>query len=284
MISSLGHALGPPGRRRLLARAGLIALLLLAVTFPVATLAAPGARQAEPATALPAGYCYAWDFANDTGQDADDLHVYLQGVRQITEVYAGGDNPFGPPAATSGYDAALNAYRLEFTGGPVPAGDVVRLGICTSAPALQLDASATTPPFYWSLQGGVLKPAPLFVGLSWEWQAGGLRLTVRNPGTTARVLWSLDLLAADAAFALDDLTGDNLSTLPVLGLLVDDPVVIPAGGSQSFDVASDALSGDAGAWLVSLAVSAEDDLDNVAHLYSQATLPTGVIYLPLTLK
>jgi len=284
MISSSRHALGPPERRGWIARTALILSLVLAAVLPASALTVSAARQAESEAALPAQFCHTWDFANYTGEDADDLHIWLHGVRYVSEVYAGEGNPFGPPAGTSGYDAELNAYRLDFAGGPALAGDTVRLGACTATPALQLGATSKTPPFYWSLQEAVLEPSPLFAGLSWGWGAGGLRLTVTNPGTSGLVLWSLDLLTAEAALPLEDLTGDSLATLPALAAAVDEPVVIPAGGSQSFDIATAALAGAGGALLVELAVSAEDDLDNVAHLYSQAAAPAGVVYLPLMLK
>jgi hypothetical protein len=229
-------------------------------------------------------YCYAWDFTNDTGEDADDLHIWLQGVRQVTEVYAGSENPFGLPTAGSGYNAGLNAYHLEFTGGPAFAGDTVRLGVCTAAPTLRLSATDTTPPFYWSAQGRVLQPAPLFAGLSWEWHTdGSLRLSVHNAGTAPLVLWSLDVLTAEQPLALDDLNDANLSGLAVAAALVTEPITITAGGAHVFDIAAAALFGG-GAWLAELTITDEDDLAHEAHLFSQAVPPSAVIYMPTFLK
>jgi hypothetical protein len=280
-------ALGPPVRLW-----ASLMLLFMAALPASAAGQEPGTWQqiaaplAQPQMGQPVSFCYAWDFTNDTGVDADDLHVRLQGVHAVTEVYAGADNPFGAPTAASGYDSALDAYHLEFTGATVAPGERVRLGVCTVTPYLLLGMKPAAPlPFYWSVQGSVQQPAPLFVGLSMSSSAGGgVRLGVHNSHATPLVLWSLDLLATGQPFTLEDLNGTSLSGLPVGAMLVADPITIPAGGVQYFDIPPAGSLAAGGTWLTEMTVTTEDDLANEAHIYTEALPPPVVVYLPLIFK
>lgn len=278
-----------PSRRRVtaFARPGVLAASVLVLLLGAAGVLSAGALDANARAAGPPAYCYGWEFLNNTGQDADGLHIRLEGVHAITAAYEGPGNPFGLPLASSGYDAGLDAYRLEFGGGPALDGDMVHLGACTGRPVLRLGtAAASTPPFYWSAGGRVLQPAPLFLGAGWLWTAPGqLRIRVTNDMAAPLVLWSLDLLAADGPLDLGDLNGDALAALPVVAVLAPDPLVLPAGTAQSFDVAAEALGPltPGRALLLQADFSAEEDLGDGGAVYAQMLLPQH-IYLPLILR
>ncbi len=284
-----------PFRRRVtaFARPGVLVASVLAIGLLVALLLgaagvrAAGAPDANALAAGPPAYCYSWEFLNNTGQDADGLHIRLQGVQAVTAAYEGPGNPFGLPLGSSGYDTGLDAYRLEFGGGPALDGDMVHLGACTDRPVLRLGtAAAPTPPFHWSSDDRVLQPAPLFLGAGWLWAAPGqLRVRVTNDTAAALVLWSFDLLAADGPLNLGDLDGDALASLQVVAMLAPDPLVLPAGAAQSFDVSAEALGPltPGRALLLQADFSAEEDLGNGGALYAQLLLPRH-IYLPLILR
>jgi len=76
--------------------------------------------RAPQAFAMPAAvgndpnrYCYTWQVFNGTGQDANDLHVRLQSMVSVSQVYTGSYNTFGPADSSSGYDSAADVYKLN---------------------------------------------------------------------------------------------------------------------------------------------------------------------------
>jgi hypothetical protein len=279
-------ALGPP----------VCAGLLLAVLLWSGSLI-PGARAASaPISSPPERYCYNWDFLNNTGQDADDLHIRLQGISQVSAVYTGTVNPFGLPDATSGYDAGLGVYNLNFSNGVAYDGDVVHIGLCTDKPALALSQSTTPPPFTWTSQGQPLQPAPLFVGVSWDWQSRThLRLELHNSQDITLTLWAASLLDPEVPLGLEDLNADVIGMLPAATFLIDDVQMLPPRSSSFFDVFFDPtvvvqaptpaqLREPRHPYVLQAVVSAEDDSGDVAHMYSQALSPPAKVYWPLILK
>lgn len=253
----------------------LAAVLLIGVGLP----AAGRAQDTVGAEA----YCYGWGFLNNSGQDADDLHVLLQGVRDITTVYQGLDNPFGAALPTSGYDAGLGAYRLDFGDGTALNGVSTHIGACTGQPMLRLAAGGATPPFYWTAGGAQLQPDPLFLGVSWGGSPrSGLTITLHNDTAQTLVLWSLDLLAAEAPLPLDDLGEVALATLPGIAQLAPDVVTLAPSTSQSFAVSAAELAQapSGGALVLQGMFSTEEDVGDTGAVYAQLFLP-GPIYLPL---
>ena len=262
-------SLGPPGR-----------LLLAALLLAFAILPAAGARAQAPAREP---FCYSWDFLNDTTEDADGLQAALLGVRQVTSAYVASDNPFGPPLPASGYDGAVDAYRLVFGGGPALDAAPAHIGACTDRATLRMGTAQDGTAFSWTSAGNPVAPSPLFLGMTWTRLAtGDLRVTLYNDQDSPRVIWSLSLLYTSDQLSLDDLNADTLSTQPALADLTPEVLTLPAGSSQSFDVPAAALLDlppDA-ALLLSAEFSTEDDPGDLGHLYAQLLAPLRT-HLPL---
>ncbi len=181
-------------------------------------------------------YCSTWAFQNNTGQDVNDLHVRLAGVKSVSAVYTGTLNPFGAPDNTSGYDSTANAYRLNFSGAMVYDSDRVQIGLCTDTPLLRLDASGQ-PPFVWTKDNTTVTPNPRFTGLEWIWiDRTHLRVRVVNEHPMTTTLFTLNLLDADNALMLDDLNADVSNQLPLVLELLTDPLTIPPRSDRFFDV------------------------------------------------
>lgn len=285
---------------RLLPRLVTVLMPLLAATVlgtAALTGASSGQARAAPAsTAVVSRYCYNWDFLNNTGQDATDLHIRLKGIRIVGEVYTGALNPFGSPDATSGYDVAADVYNLNFSGGVVPSSGMAHIGICTDSPALMLDITSRLPPFYWTMGGQPIPPAPLAFGLMWDWQSRRhLRLTLHNSQQVTVTLTSLNLLAPGEPFGLDDLNPDTVSTLPLATMLIEDIETLPPLSDSFFDVFFD-LAGATGQpghaqllgplhpYVLVATGEAQDDAGNTFQLFSQTLSPPINLYLPLVLR
>ncbi|MGE5603361.1 MAG: hypothetical protein ACM30E_09935 [Nitrososphaerales archaeon] len=261
-------------------RALTVVLLLFVAALPVS--AAP---QQQFGGSLVGSFCYSWDFLNNTTQDADDLHISLRGVRQVSDVYLGADNPFGEPAPTSGYDAPSDTYRLDFAGGPALDATAAHIGICTDRPVLRLSGPGATPPFYFTSAAAALEPAPLFLGVTWRLSQGQLHVDIHNDQQVPLLLWSLNLFQAEQPLAIDDLNADTFTILPQVAELAPDVITLQPGTTQTFDVPADALSGIAAGQGLLLAAefSTEDDPGNLGHLYAQLIAPQNT-YLPVIFR
>ncbi len=246
------------------------ALLLLGPSgVPAATAAAPPA-------------CFAWDFTNSTGQDADGLGVAVRGVQQVTDVYAGEDNLFGAPVS-QGYDAGADAYRLAFAGGLVVDGSQNHLGVCANRMSLRLASLRTGEPFFWTVDGKEVAPVPVFLGVSWaRLPDGGLRITLYNDQDRPLTLWSAALLVTPSSLALDDLNAATVATLSGFADLGDDVIVLDAGATRPFDITAAALRDlPVGAALVLVAeFSGGDDGGDGGRLLAQLQMQQA-LYLPL---
>jgi len=273
--------------------------LPVAVLLGIVILAGVSMGQAQaisaPSVSVSA-YCYNWDFLNNTGQDATDLHVRLKGIRAISGVYTGALNPFGAPDATSGYDAATGVYNLNFSGGTAPNGQMVHIGICADSPMLWFEAATGLPPFYWTIGGQPIPPAPLAFGLAWDWQSRRhLRLTLRNSQQVTLTLTSLNLLDPGTPLELDDLNPDVVGTLPLAAMLIDDIRMLPPLSDSFFDVFFDlgGASGQPGSaqllapmhpYVLEAIGEAPEDAGNAFRLFGQSFSPPVNLYLPLVLK
>jgi hypothetical protein len=248
-------------------------------------------------------YCYNWDFLNNTGQDANDLHIRLNGIQSISNVYTGVLNPFGAPDASSGYDAGAGVYKLNFSNGTVLNGDMAHIGLCTNQPVLMLPQGPGVPPFTWTLNGQTLSPDPLFAGLAWNWiSRTHLRVQLSSDRHVSMTLMALNLLDAGNALELDDLNGNVVGQLQLVSNLAPDPVPLAPGTSSFFDVflvlshagPSQHVAGvpmDSAAllepnhpYVLEAVLEAEDDSGNTIHLYSQALSPLQAVYLPIARK
>ncbi len=228
--------------------------------------------------------CYNWDFLNNTGQDPNDLHVRLKGIKNIADVYTGTFNAFGAPDNSSGYNPSAGVYNLNYTGTTVYASDMVHLGICTDSFALRLDQSGGTFPFYWTANQVRVTPDPLFIGVEWGWLgANHLRLHIVNEQNISMTLMALNLLNADSPLTLDDLNNSVVGTLPLAANLAIDPLLLAPHGESFFDVffAPANLPTRDQTFVLEVAAATWDDPGNTVHLYAQALAPPLGRFMPV---
>ncbi len=272
--------------------------------------ALPGTAGGPAASLQPNRYCYNWDFLNNTGQDVNDLHIRLAGIQNITDVYTGTLNVFGPPDNTSGYDPGTNVYALNFSGNTVNAGDLTHIGICTDQPVLALDPASATPPFTWTVDGNAVNVQPAFAGLTWSWaDRTHLQVQLTNDPQLTMTLMSLNVLDAGNQFGLDDLNGDVAAGLPLVSVLAPDPLDLPPGAANTFDVffapaPADLAPMPAGLtrrpskalvdtapmlapnhpYVLEAVLADDNDPGNTIHLYSQSLSPLAQVLLPIALR
>lgn len=237
-------------------------------------------------------YCSTWDFQNNTGQDVNDLHIRLAGAQSVSQVYTGTLNPFGLPDGTSGYDAVANAYKLNFSGAlTVADSDLVRIGFCADSPLVRLDASVP-PPFFWTINNTPVITAPVFTGLEWNWMSSThLRIRIVNEQDVTKTLMALNVLDTDTALALEDLTPDIATGLPLALELAASPVDLGPHGDRFFDVFFDVASppnhasfgGFKHAYVIQADLVDSSGDGNDAHLISQNLSPSPPFsgYLPV---
>lgn len=277
-------------RSRMRLRTALAPPVLLAVLLVMAG-AAPAAPAASQPMALapPYRYCYRWNFLNNTGQDADDLHVRLLGPVGVGDAFS---IPFGAPAAGSGYESSTNTTVLNFSGSTAINGQAAEVGLCTAVSSLRLAAVGRLSPFRWTLGGTALTPDPLFLGLSWTWKAEhGLQLLITNDSQQSLIVWSVTVVDPGAPLLLDDLTSEAIDTLPAVAVLPEEPVTLAPGAQYVADLTllplvAGAAKVDATGnepLAVAIVASAEDDLGNLVELNSEALTPQ-LFFLPLLLK
>lgn len=211
--------LGPP-------LAALTALLLAGLLLALLLLARSASVQGAPAQqAAQAVNCYMWSFMNQTGQDADGLHLDATGIQTVSAVYAGDGNPFGAPATVG---PAGGGLRLAFTappGFPVGPADPLQLGFC--APGALQGATFTLR------NGNANLPAALQApGLSWLWTSTStLGLEVRNAGAVSLTLVAADVLDPGAGISVDELDPSLAAMLPLAAQVISEPVDLLPGAS-----------------------------------------------------
>ena len=175
-------------------------------------------------------YCFNWDFVNNTGQVANDLHIILQGPRVLSNVYMGSLNPFGAPDPRSGYDAATGLYTLWYSGASVASGASVHTGFCSDNPAVSVT-------HYWTLNGAPIgQPVPV-PGWQWQWQAdGNVQVGLSNPNTTPMTITAVRWALTPQAIPLNSLVWSNplvqaltFTTLPGTTLPPGGNLVMPLG-------------------------------------------------------
>jgi len=274
----------------LLATALIASLCLVLAIGAIASARAPTSppevkavdSPARPATALSAAgeTCYSWDFLNNTGQDVNDLHIRLQGVKSLTEVYTGTLNLFGEPDASSGYDAANDSYHLDFTNGIAYDSDKVQLGVCTDRSSLRL--GSPSPAFSWTVTSTQALPDPLFAGLSVNWlDHTHAQIDVFNEQNITLTLWSLSVLDPDQPLPLEDLSDDIAMLLPMASEVVTDPLTLLPSANQTFNVEVASANHP---YVIEAVLSAEDDPGNLVHTLVQTLSPPYAVYLPLVWK
>jgi hypothetical protein len=227
--------------------------------------------------------CYTWDFLNRTGSDATGLVIHLKGIPSITDVYTGVLNPFGAPDASSGYNPATDVYTLSFSSGSVPDSGMAQIGICTNPPALRLDTAQ--PAFYWVVSGTPQDPPPLFAGLDFNWiDPNHLQVHLYNEQNIPLSAFSFSVLTPMSQLSLDDLNDGVTSTLSMVSdQITSDPLQLAGGASTTFDIFFNQSNVRIpfGAPIVFEAVlSAQDDSDNLIHLFVQTSQPFSLVFLP----
>ena len=253
---------------------------LLAILVAAAWTSGAGLPQTILRPDAASSYCYTWDLANNTGQDASGLRLQLKGIQSISQVFTGTTNPFGAPDPTSGYDPGMDVYTLVFSDGVAFDSDRVHMGVCADKPILQLGQQSAA----WTLNGQILQPPPLFAGLSRDWPSSAhLRLRLFNSQATTVTLMELNVLDADTSLALDDLNADTAGALqlaPVEQPPISDPQTLPPGADSVFDVFFSAPTFNH-PYLIEVVLAAEDDPGNTFRLYSPVMSPPAMVFLPL---
>ncbi len=170
-------------------------------------------------------YCFNWDFVNDTGQVANDLHLILRGPRVLSDVYMGALNPFGAPDPRTGYDPATGLFTVWYSGANVASGSTVHTGFCSDNPFVLVT-------HYWTYNGVPIgSPVPV-PGWQWLWQASGdLRIGLSNSNTTAMNVTAVRWAVAPQAISLDHLTWND-PLVQALSFATLPGLTLPPGGNQ----------------------------------------------------
>ncbi len=244
----------------------------------------------------PDRYCYTWQAFNGTGQDANDLHVRLQSMVNVSQVYTGSYNTFGPADSSSGYDIAADVYKLNFSNATVAPAETLLVGLCSDYGTLALGPSNPAP-LYWSADNVPLDPAPLFVGLNWDWRGQhNLHIGLVNSGNVTVTLLSLYMLDPGIKLALEDLNGDVASGLaPVSDMTGGDVAQLLPGSTTYFTMTFD----DSGSsfppghapllepkhpYVVEAVFQDWNDPGSVWSLYSQGLAPLAELFFPTVLR
>ncbi len=263
----------------LLAAASLIMLIGLLASSALAR-APTSSASAPPDFHPPTEYCYAWDFGNNTGYDANGVQLRLAGLQAVDQVYTGTLNPFGDPDPSSGYDAGTNTYRFNFANGFASDSDRVQLGLCANQSQLRLSNLASAS--VWLSGTEPLVPAPLFAGIEFDWLARDqVTVTLVNEQALTLTLDTAIALQPEEPLPLEDLTSDVAQQLPLEAELITEPLTLPPLASQSFAVSLTALNQPI---VVEADLSAEDDPGNTIHLLAQTMVPGWQVFLPVVLR
>jgi hypothetical protein len=99
-------------------------------------------------------------------------------------------------------------------------------------------------------------------------------------------LMALNVLDAGNQLGLDDLNGVVAAGLPMVSELAPDPLDLPPGAINTFDVffAPAPTLEPNHPYVLEAVLAAEDDPGNTIHLYSQSLSPLATIFLPVALK
>lgn len=262
-----------------LAAASLIMMISLLVSSALAR--APTAPVTTSAAfPLPAEYCYAWRFGNNTGYDATGVQLRLAGVQTPTQVYTGTLNPFGDLDPSSGYDVGTDTYRFNFADGYASDTDLVQLGLCATQSLLRLGNLATAAA--WMSDTTPLVPAPLFAGIELSWQARDqVTVNIVNEQALTLTLESAVALQPEVLLPLEDLTPDIAAQLPFVAELITEPLTLPPLSAQAFVVPLAALNQPI---VFEMQLSAEDDPFNSIHLLAQTMVPGWQVFLPVVMR
>jgi hypothetical protein len=244
----------------------------------------------------PDRYYYTWQVFNGTGQDANDLHIRLQSMVNVSQVYTGVYNSFGPADSSSGYDNAAGVFKLNFSNALVAPAETMLVGLCSDYGTLALGPSNPSP-LYWSAASAPLDPAPLFVGLDWQWsRPHSLQIGLVNSENVTLTLLSLYVLDPGTKLVLDDLNGDVAPGLAAVSDMTGGDVSqLPPGSTTYFTVTFDLggtsfLPGHAPLlepkhpYVVQAVFQDWNDAGTVWSLYSQGLSPLAEIFLPAVLR
>jgi hypothetical protein len=222
--------------------------------------------------------CFAWDFANYTGEDVDGLMLHLQGHHAVSAIYTDTLNPFF--GLDAGYEGGTDSYRLVFTDGLAYDSDLVHVGLCTDLAYARL--SAAPHALDWTQGISSIVPAPLMAGVELNWlSADQLTVNLVNEQAVTVTLDTFLLLDAEVALPLTDLTGDIAATLPLAGEAITEPIALAPNAAYS--VTFEGLLRGHG-YVVDARLSAEDDAFNSVRVLAQTALPPYRTYLPLLSK
>jgi hypothetical protein len=264
--------------------ASLILMLALLVTQGVAARAPTSPPSTMPlirnaiTIAPEEPYCYGWDLSNTTGVDVDGLTLRLQGNHAVSAIYTDTLNPFF--GLDTGYEGGTDSYRLVFTDGLAYDSDLVHVGLCTDLSYARL--STAPHALEWTQGISTVQPAPLMAGVELNWlSADQLAVNLVNAQAVTVTLESFNLLDAEVALPLADLTGDIAATLPLAGEAITEPIELAPNAATS--VTFDSLLRGHG-YVIEAQLSASDDPFNSVHVLAQTSLPPYRVYLPVVMK
>jgi hypothetical protein len=273
---------------------GLVLVVLMLQVLRISALAVQAMSTAG--TGDPTRYCYTWQASNDTGQDANGVHVRLQSIAQVSQVYTGTYSYFTPDEIAASYDSGGDVYRLDFTTETVGSGESPLLGLCSDHSTLAL-AGGGGSPFYFTVDNVAVQPDPAFIGLDWNWLSRtSLRLGLINPSAVTVTLQTFDFLDPGVKLALEDLNSDVTPALdPVSDLTAGEITLLPPGTTTYFTMQFDSsgtafLPGHAPLlepnhpYVVQANFASWDDPDNNLTLISQALSPPAQLFLPIISK
>jgi hypothetical protein len=259
---------------------------------------ANGAPAAHAATEPQGRFCYTWSLRNFTGDDANDLHVRLRGIKAINAAYDETDNPFGQPISTSAYIAATDVYSLSFAGSTAADADQIRVGVCSDANTLRL-AEPAADAIYWTKDGTRVAPTPDFLGVMWQWSSPkNLQVQLFNDTPMTMTVTSLWMYDALGELAVNELAPDATTGMQPVVNLSEDVLAIAPNSAQKIDVTFGVADPGANSpeavstgyvplpnqpFVVQVAFAPEDDLSAESSLVVQGFSPLGV-YLPVVLK
>ena len=220
----------------------LILVLLASVVMTPATVAAPLAvTPSSTVVAQPLSsptYCYNWDFFNNTGSPANDLHITLSGPSALVETFS---NPPGQALTSPGANGTLSLNFTFFS--LVAPGDAAHIGFCADAPIFNSVGMGGLPPFYWTFNGQPLAGGGISImpmpGWTWLWQGddrGHLQIGLANDNSTPISVRSVKVFQPGALQPLSNLNMAAVQGLTPLWQSNGPPVTVNPGIQSFFDV------------------------------------------------
>lgn len=218
-----------------------IGVLLLSGVISPASAVAPAAAAGSAAAAAPASldpvYCYNWDFFNNTGSPANDLHITLMGPTALLETFS------EPPGQVSVQPVPGGVSVTFIYAPPINPGGVAHIGFCANAAIFDSAGGGGLPPFYWTLNGqpltGMGIPVLPMPGWTWLWQGdqrGHFQIGLANDNGTPISIRSVRVFQPAALLPLSGLNTAAVQGLTPIWQSSGPPVGVNPGLQSFFDI------------------------------------------------